>query len=91
MFVFQQIIRNESCTAGYVQLEVDNPEKTVSMNMPMYGLVPNLMKLLKHSNENDKYLFMPNNLRKWMNSVADKALKDLKTNLHAFGILDVST
>ena len=57
----------------------------------MYGLVPNLMKLLKHSSENDKYLFMPNNLRKWMNSVADKALKDLKENLHVFGILDVST
>ena len=45
MFDFQQIIRNESCTAGYVELEVDNPEKTVSMNMPMYGIMSGLIAI----------------------------------------------
>ena len=34
-----QLVKNQLCSAGYVQLQVDSPERTVSMNMPMYGLV----------------------------------------------------
>ena len=34
-----KLVKNELCSAGYVQLQVDSPERTVSMNMPMYGLV----------------------------------------------------
>ena len=37
-----QLVKNELCSAGYVQLQVDSPERTVSMNMPMYGLVNKL-------------------------------------------------
>ena len=48
------------------------------------------MKLLKPSSEPDeKYFFMPGAVRKWINSVVDKALNNLK-NLHEIGILKVS-
>ena len=43
-----QLVKNELCSAGYVQLQVDNPERTVSMNMPMYGLVKKFIYLAQH-------------------------------------------
>jgi len=87
-----RLVRNQSCSAGFVQLQVDNPERTVSMNMPMYGLVQKFIKMLKSSGEDDKYFVMPDAIRKWMNSVVDKALVELKKNkmnLNGIGILDV--
>ena len=61
--------------------------------MPMYELVPKLMKMLKSSGEHEKYYLMPEAIRKWMSSVVDKALVELKRNkmnLNGIGILDVS-
>ena len=84
-----KLVKNELCSAGYVQLQVDNPVRTVSINMPMSDLVPNLMKLLKKSSDHDRYFFMPGAVRKWITGVVDKALNNLK-NLHAIGILKVS-
>ena len=84
-----KLVKNGLCSAGYVQLQVDNPELTVSMNMPMSELVPNLMKLLKKSSDHDRYFFMPGAVRKWITGVIDKALNKLK-NLHDIGILKVS-
>merc|ERR1712226_1698271 len=84
-----RLVKNRKCSAGYVQLQVDNPERTVSMNMQMYGLVPNLMKLLKKSSDPDeKYFFMPGAVREWITGVVDKALNNLE-NLHGIGILKV--
>ena len=48
------------------------------------------MKLLKPSSDHEKYFFMPDAVRKWINSVVDKALNNLK-NLNGIGILKVST
>ena len=67
---------------------MDDPTKTISMNMPLYGLVPKMMKFLKHSHD-DKYLVMPNQIRKWMNSVVDQAILDVQQNFHTYGILNV--
>ena len=63
------------------------------MNMPMYELVQKFIKMLKPSGEDDKYFVVPEAIRKWMNSVVDKALVELKKNkmnLNCIGILDVS-
>ena len=43
-----KLVKNGLCSAGYVQLQVDNPERTVSMNMPMYGLVKKFIYLAQH-------------------------------------------
>ena len=67
---------------------MDDPTKIISMNMPLYGLVQKMMKFLKHSHD-DKYLVMPNQIRKWMNSVVDQAILDVQQNFHTYGILNV--
>ena len=43
-----QLVKNELCSAGYVQLQVDSPERTVSMNMPMYGVVNKFLCISHH-------------------------------------------
>ena len=82
-------MRDPKCDHGYVQLQVDDPEKHVPMNSNIYGLVPEYMRLLKEDT-NDKFFFMPTKFKRWIISVFDKAMPKIRSQLSRFGIRDVS-
>lgn len=83
-----QLVRIGNCSPGYVQLQVDDPMKHVPMNSNLYGLVPKLMKLLKHDS-GDKYFVMPESIRKWINGVIDNSIKQLTSTWSEYGVLKV--
>ena len=84
-----RVVRDPTCTPSYVQLMVENPERKIPMNSELYGLVPKLMKLLEHGHENHYYI-MSHLVRKWINSVVDKSLAQIKGSEHFYGISHVT-
>jgi hypothetical protein len=69
---------------------VDDPAVTVAMNSKLYGLVPQFKKTFLKPQGLDKYLFMPDKLRAWMQSTFTKAFPTIQEYFPRFGILDAS-
>ena len=81
-------MRGDQCSAGYVQLQVDDPRKYVPMSSSIYGLVPAYMKLLEHQN-GEQFLFMPTKFRRWIISVLDRSWEKIRQEWAKYGIKKV--